>query len=212
LECKVKILIATGNPGKLKEFKAKLDGTGITVVSARELGELPAPCETGETFLENAYIKAVHYASFFQGLVMAEDSGLEVEVLGGAPGVRSARFAGEGATDEENVQKLIEELRKAGVDSSPARYVSCIVVAGYGGAGLWSVGEVRGTVITERRGTGGFGYDPVFVPEGYTLTMAQLSVQEKNRISHRALALDRILPLLRKTALYNHSADFGGQK
>jgi len=192
----MRIVFATKNRGKVREVKEKLKRFGIDVVPIDEVKEIPAPEETGETFLENAYQKAVYYAKALGEPVIAEDSGLVVEALGGKPGVYSSRFAGENATDEENNRKLIQELKKRGLEESPAKYVSFAAIAFPEGMGLWSEGEVRGKVITEPRGSGGFGYDPLFIPEGYDKTMAELPLEEKNRISHRGKAFGKLVKLI----------------
>ena len=192
----MRIVFATKNRGKVREAGEKLKEFGVEVIPLDEITEVEAPEETGETFCENAYQKATYYARKLNLPVLAEDAGLEVEALEGKPGVYSSRFAGEKATDEENNRKLIEELKKKGLDSSPARYVSFFFLAFPEGMGLWSEGEVRGKVITEPRGRGGFGYDPLFIPEGYTKTMAELPLKEKNRISHRGKALEKLVKLI----------------
>ena len=194
----MKFVFASKNRGKLKEFKEKLREFGIEVVPIDEVLKVEPPEETGNTFCENAYQKAKHYSERVQMPVIAEDSGLEVEVLGGKPGVLSSRFAGEEATDEENNRKLISELKKRGVESSSARYVSFIFVSFPEGMGLWSSGEIKGRVITQPRGSGGFGYDPLFIPQGYEKTMAELSLTEKNRISHRGRAIEKLVKLIRE--------------
>jgi|OM-RGC.v1.016295627 XTP/dITP diphosphohydrolase len=196
----VRILFATGNQGKVKEVKEKLSEFGIEVISLKELPHPlpPPPAETGSTFCENAHIKATYYAQKLNLPVMAEDSGLEVEALGGRPGVFSSRFASENATDEENNRKLIEELSALGLTESPARYVSFIFFAFPFQGGLWSEGEVRGKVVTTPRGEGGFGYDPLFIPEGFNKTMAELPLQVKNSISHRAKALERLVKAIKE--------------
>ena len=163
----MKLIFATTNEGKVREVREFLKEFGIEVLPL-EKGIVPPPEEKGESFLENAYQKAVYYARALNRPVLAEDSGLEVDALGGRPGVYSSRFAGEGATDSQNNAKLIEELKKLGLTSSPARYVSFIVLAFPEGMGLWSSGTVEGKVITDPRGEGGFGYDPLFIPKGYT--------------------------------------------
>jgi len=192
----MRIIFASKNRGKLREFQEKLSKSGIEVISIDEVKNVEEPSETGDTFLENAYQKAVYYAGALGEPVISEDSGLEVEALQGLPGVRSSRFAGENATDEMNNRKLIEELKKRGLSESPARYVSFIVLAFPEKKGLWSEGEVRGKVIVEPRGDGGFGYDPLFIPEGYTLTMAEIPLEEKNKISHRGKAIDKLVKLI----------------
>jgi len=191
-------VLATKNRGKVREFREKLKEFGIEVVPVDEVKFVEPPKEKGETFCENAYEKASYYSQKLGLPVIAEDSGLEVEALGGKPGVYSSRFAGENATDEENNRKLIEELTRLGIKESRARYVSFVFLAFPEGMGLWSYGEVRGKVITEPRGTGGFGYDPLFVPEGFSKTMAELSLEEKNRISHRGRALDNLAGLIKR--------------
>ncbi|MEO2082546.1 MAG: RdgB/HAM1 family non-canonical purine NTP pyrophosphatase [Desulfurobacteriaceae bacterium] len=193
----MRIVFATKNRGKVKEAAEKLREFGIEVVPLSELGDFPAPEETGETFCENAYEKAVYYSGLVGEPVIAEDSGLVVDALGGRPGVYSSRFAGEGASDEENNRKLVEELKKLGLDSSPARYVSFVFLSFPEGMGLWSEGRVEGRVITVPRGEGGFGYDPLFVPEGFDRTMAELPLEEKNRISHRGKALSKLADLIK---------------
>ncbi len=193
----MKIVFATKNRGKVREVQEKLKEFRIEVVPIDEVAEVEAPEETGKTFCENAYQKATYYSEKLGMPVIAEDSGLEVKALGGKPGVYSSRFAGENATDEENNRKLIEELRKRGLENSPARYVSFIFLAFLEKAGLWSEGEVRGRVITEPRGTGGFGYDPLFIPKGYGKTMAELPLKEKNRISHRGKAVEKLVNIIR---------------
>ncbi len=192
----MKIVFATKNENKVKEARQKLNTFGIEVVSLNSVSDIESPQETGKTFCENAYQKAVYYADKLGVPVIAEDSGLEVEALRGEPGVYSSRFAGEKATDEENNRKLISELKKLGLNSSPARYVSFIFLAFPQKFGLWSEGEVRGTVITEPRGTGGFGYDPLFIPAGHEKTMAEIPLEEKNRISHRGKALEKLANLI----------------
>ncbi len=193
----MRIVFATTNLGKVREVQEAFREFGIEVVPL-EKGKVPPPAEEGSTFCENAYQKATYYAKALRKPVLAEDSGLEVDLLGGLPGVYSSRFAGEEASDEENNRKLIEELKRLGVNSSPARYVSFMFLAFPEGMGLWSRGSVEGRVITTPKGEGGFGYDPLFVPEGYTLTMAQLPLSEKNRISHRGEAVRKLVKLIKE--------------
>ena len=194
----MKVVFATGNAGKVKEVKEKLKLLGIEVISLKELKEeIEPPEETGSSFLENAYQKATYYAERLNLPVIAEDSGLIVEALGGLPGVKSARFAGENATDEENNALLIRKLKELGVTESPAKYVSFFVFSYPERFGLWSEGEVKGKVTVNPKGSGGFGYDPLFVPQGYDRTMAELSMDEKNKISHRGKALEKFVRLLK---------------
>ncbi len=195
----MKVVFATSNQGKVKEVREALREFGIEVLSLGEVcKELSSPEETGNTFCENAYQKATYYSKALKLPVIAEDSGLEVEALNGLPGVFSSRFAGEDSTDEENNLKLIEELKKRNLTCSPARYVSFFFFSFPEKLGFWSEGEVKGKVIIEPKGEGGFGYDPLFIPEGYEKTMAELPLKEKNRISHRGKALKKLVKLLRR--------------
>jgi len=186
---RVKAVFASRNEGKLRELRALLPGWDIEL-----LGDVEMPEETGATFYENAAAKARFAQSVEPGRwAIGEDSGLEVDWLGGVPGIRSARYAGEDATDEENVAKLLEAL--AGVENADrgARYVSELVVLAPDGAEHRGTGTLEGAISTERTGTEGFGYDPVFVPIGETRTVAELGDEWKRAHSHRAVAT-RALP------------------
>lgn len=182
------ILIATNNAHKAEELAAILGQIdGVSIVTLRDIPErLPEPVEDGATLEENAYIKAreIHTAT---GLpVVADDTGLEVAALGGAPGVLSARYAGEDASYADNCRKLVESLEGAADRSARFRTVICYVDAQ---RTLFAEGSVDGTILPQMRGEGGFGYDPLFVPAGQKRTFAEMSPEEKNRISHRARAL-----------------------
>lgn len=182
-----RIIIATKNAHKTGEFRAML-GAPWEVVDLTAFPELPAAEETGATFEENSAIKALHAAERFAGWVLADDSGLEVDALGGAPGVISARYSGEGATDASNRARLIEKLRKLGGGRFPARFRCVLSVAeGTRVLGTWS-GAVEGVVVPVEHGSGGFGYDALFIPDGETETFAELPAEVKNRLSHRARA------------------------
>lgn len=160
--------------------------------------EMPETPETGATFLENATLKAVAASRFFgdDRLVLADDSGLEVDALDGAPGVRSARFSGEGATDLKNLELLLVKLQ--GAANRTARF-RCVIALARGGELAASFdGACEGHIIDAPRGRDGFGYDPVFVPEGGTLTFAEIPAEEKNSMSHRAKAMARALEWLRR--------------
>jgi len=193
----LRLVIASRNRGKVKEFRLKLGEVGIELLSLDDFENVPEVEETGGTFLENAYVKAREYSKALGLPVISDDSGLEVDALGGLPGVMSSRFAGEDASDEENVEKLIEELRRRGLSESRARFRCFIFLSFPEGYGLWSEGTLEGKVITERRGSEGFGYDPIFIPEGEERTVSQMGLDEKNRISHRARAIEKIMKLLR---------------
>ncbi|WP_457678078.1 RdgB/HAM1 family non-canonical purine NTP pyrophosphatase [Thermovibrio sp.] len=193
----MRVIFATTNRGKVREVRELLKEFGIEVLPL-EKGKVKPPLENGETFCENAYQKATYYSRALNLPVIAEDSGLEVDALGGLPGIYSSRFAGEGATDEENNLKLIEELKKKRLDSSPARYVSFVFFAFPEGTGLWSEGKVEGRVVVEPKGRGGFGYDPLFIPEGFSKTMAELPLEVKNKISHRGKAFRKLVRLIKE--------------
>lgn len=180
----MKLFCATTNPGKLREFRLAC-GAGIEI-EPLDPGE-PVE-ESGTTFEENARLKAEAYSQRVDGWVFAEDSGLEVEALDGRPGVYSARYAGEGATDERNNERLLEEL--SGVDERQARYVAVIALARGGVVEATFRGEVEGEILTERRGAGGFGYDPLFFYPPFGATFAEVAAEKKFEVSHRRRALE----------------------
>jgi XTP/dITP diphosphohydrolase len=185
-----RLLVATKNAHKTVEIAAIL-GQDWEVVDLTERPETPAPEETGETFAENAAIKAEAASHLFEGLVLADDSGLEVDALEGAPGVYSARYAGEGASDADNRAKLLRDLAPLRRSGEPcvARF-RCVMAIAENGKTLGTFdGSVEGILIDGERGTGGFGYDSLFVPNGFGQTFAELPAEIKNRQSHRARAL-----------------------
>lgn len=186
-----KIVLATGNAGKVKEMADVLSQFGFEVVAQTEFG-IESPEETGLTFVENALIKA-RYASKMTGLpAIADDSGLSVEALGGAPGLYSARFAGESATDADNRQKLLAEM--ANQANRQAKFVSCIVFLKHetDPTPYIALGECFGEILAEERGENGFGYDSLFLYPEKNLTFAELETKEKKAISHRAIALESL--------------------
>ncbi len=183
----MQIVAATGNAHKVIEMASILAPYGIEVLSAATRGGMPEVDEDGETFEENAIKKATTCARLWNCPVIADDSGLEVMALGGAPGVHSARYAGEGGNDGRNLRKLLANLE--GVMDRRARFVTVVALALPNGMVRTAEGTVNGTIIHEARGTGGFGYDPVFVPDGYDKTFAELPAETKNALSHRANAL-----------------------
>jgi len=194
------LTIATRNRHKTGELAAIL-GPGWSVEDLAGRPELPEPEENGATFEENAAIKALAASRVLPGLVLADDSGLEVDLLGGAPGIRSARYAGEKASDGENRDRLLRELaerRPAPGQPITARFRCAIVVAEEGVAlGTFS-GAVEGRIVMEEAGTGGFGYDPLFIPEGFDKTFAELDAEIKNRLSHRARAMAQVMEWLKE--------------
>ena len=177
-----RIVLASGNAHKAVELARVLPGWDVQTFG----GELPE--ETGDTFVANALLKARHVFAATGGgdWVLADDSGIEAAALGGIPGVRSARYAGEDATDEQNLAKLLAAL--AGQDDRRVRYVAELVAIAPGGAELHARGELTGTLAEAPRGSGGFGYDPAFVPDGETRTVAEMAPEEKDAMSHRARA------------------------
>jgi XTP/dITP diphosphohydrolase len=187
----MKLYAATSNRGKLAEFlNAAPDGIDIVGVRGLE-----PPKETGETFEENARLKAVYYSERVEGLVFAEDSGLEVEALGGAPGVYSARFAGPHPTDAENNRKLVASLE--GIDNRRARYVCVVALAAKGEVLATFRGEVAGEIVDDARGTGGFGYDPHFYYAPFRATFAEVPLTRKLQVSHRNRAAHQLFAWLK---------------
>jgi XTP/dITP diphosphohydrolase len=194
----MRVVLASGNRGKLREFAQLLSPLGLTLVAQSELG-VEQPEETGDTFAANAILKARHAAAITGLCALADDSGLEVDVLGGAPGVRSARYAGAPADDAANIAKLLAELRARhvvfGPDSTRARFrcVIALVRTSDDPAPQLAQGTWEGYIAAAPRGDGGFGYDPVFVDLASGLTAAELPAEAKNARSHRGLALRALL-------------------
>jgi XTP/dITP diphosphohydrolase len=185
------LLLATRNSHKTREF-AEILGDAFDVRDLTDAPELPAIEETGLTFEANAILKAVETSTCFPGLVVADDSGLEVDALGGAPGIYSARYAGENATDAENVAKLLEALARHSPGPYSARFRCSLALAREGTLLEIFHGEIEGTIVDPPRGGEGFGYDPVFQPLGWDRTFGELPAGEKNRISHRARAIQSL--------------------
>ena len=184
-----KIVAATRNPKKLLEMQRLLAGAGIEVVALSEFDNITEAEETGTTFEENARHKALDYARQTGLPCVADDSGLEVEALGGAPGVFSSRYAGPGADGRALCEKLLKEMAEVPDDRRGARFQCFIALAAGDRVLLTAQGEAAGVIIREMRGTRGFGYDPVFAPEGHGATFAEMTPEEKDAISHRAKAL-----------------------
>jgi XTP/dITP diphosphohydrolase len=182
-----KLLIATHNQGKLKELSSLLDGVPFELVSLTDVGIAHDVDETGSTLEENATLKAETYASLSGLSTLADDSGLEVEALGGEPGVRSARYAGEGANDQDRIDLLLKNLADKPQPWN-ARFRCVVAIARPGELVELHSGECLGVIITEPRGTNGFGYDPVFLIPKVSKTIAELTSLEKNLLSHRSVA------------------------
>lgn len=184
----MKLLIATHNRGKLREFAELLKGLPYQLVTLDEVGIHDDVEETGATFAENARLKAEAYARASGMLTLAEDSGLEVDALGGEPGVRSKRYAGENKTDAERNAYLLERLREVPNDQRAARFHSVIAIADAQRHFWSSEGTCEGAIAYDERGTNGFGYDPIFISREYGVRTAELEPEVKNRISHRGRA------------------------
>lgn len=193
----MKLLVATGNQGKLRELVQLLAPLDLDVVGLDQLDNPPDVAEDGATFIDNARKKALTLARFSDCLTLADDSGLCVDVLDGAPGVFSARYAGEQGDDMANNARLVKELREIPLNQRQGHFHCCIALAWPDGRCETVEGRVDGLIIDQQRGTHGFGYDPLFMVPEYGKTMAELPADIKNRISHRGRALQKILPLLK---------------
>ncbi|MEA3490725.1 MAG: RdgB/HAM1 family non-canonical purine NTP pyrophosphatase [Campylobacterota bacterium] len=192
----MKIVLATGNSGKLREFKQMCQ---VEVIGFSDLlGEFDI-IEDGDSFAQNALIKArtIYEKLGEEYLVISDDSGISLPILDGAPGIYSARYAGESATDRDNLYKLIDVIKERGIESTPAYYTAAIaIVSRYGESVVH--GWMHGDVIGEMRGDKGFGYDPIFIPTGYSQTLGELDEVEKSQISHRGKALRLAKPIISK--------------
>lgn len=194
----MKFLIATNNAHKLEEIRRILAPYSIEAMSLKETGITSDPEETGSTFEENARIKAVAAMKASGMPVVADDTGLMVDALNGAPGVYSARYAGENATDRDRVNKLLYEMRDVPEGKRTARFV-CVVCCAFPDGKIISVrGECEGSIAFEPQGTGGFGYDPIFIEKTTGRSFASLAGEEKNRLSHRGKALEAFVRELDK--------------
>jgi XTP/dITP diphosphohydrolase len=190
------LLLASQNPGKLREMRTLVEGLPFRVLGPRDVGIDEAPEETGTSFLENAVLKARYYAKRSGLLTVADDSGLSVDALDGRPGLYSSRFGGEGATDDCRNELLLELLKGVPEDERGARFTSAVAVA-RGDEVLFQHQEsVEGRVATERRGTNGFGYDPLFFYPPYGKTFGEVPHEEKDRVSHRGKAFARLRTFL----------------
>jgi len=193
-----RVVLATGNAGKLGEMRAILAGHGLEVVAQSELGILP-PIEDGDSFVANALIKARHAASLARLPAIADDSGIEVDALGGRPGIHTARYAGPEADEGANNEKLLAELSGVPAARRGARYRCAMVFVREAGdpAPIVTEASWEGQIGFERRGSGGFGYDPLFIVAGTTITAAEMPAADKNRLSHRGQALAALAARMR---------------
>lgn len=192
------VVLASGNAGKLRELEALLAPLGLTVAAQGAFG-IESPSETGNTFLANALLKATHAAGIARRPALADDSGIEVDALQGRPGIYSARYAGEGSSDRDNLEKMLRELQNVPLAKRTARYQCVIVLVSDPNdpRPVVAQGTWEGRIALQPRGSGGFGYDPIFLPEGIPeRTAAELSAAEKNAISHRGKALRALVEKL----------------
>ncbi len=187
-------VLATGNAGKVKEFKLLLEKLPVELKTMSDYPGMPIPIEDKLTFKENALIKARVVCEYSNQPSIADDSGLEVDVLDGAPGVFSARYAGENATSKENIEKLLKEL--AGNKKRDAKFKCSIAVKYPSGEEFVVEDEVKGKILFSESGDGGFGYDSVFMPNEYNVSFANMPMDEKNKISHRGKALKKLVSVL----------------
>jgi len=198
----IKLVVASSNEGKVREYRALAGtfGAGIALELLPNFAALPAFAEAAPTFAENAVGKALHYSRLSPGLLIADDSGLVVPALGGAPGVHSARYAGPAATDARRIQKLLGEMRDKRGQDRCAQFVCVVAVAEAGNVrGVFSA-SAEGELLDAPRGAGGFGYDPIFFLPDLRKTFAEISGEEKNRLSHRGQAFRKALDFLLSTS------------
>ena len=192
----MEIIVATKNRGKVREIRKALKGAGLKIYSLTDFSDVPGIEEDGKSFTENALKKARFYSKHFGKLAIADDSGLEVDALGGLPGVYSARYSREGASDQENNKKLLSEMEGIPFSKRGARFRCVMAMVSHDGREAVVEGLCRGRIGTRGVGMKGFGYDPLFILPQYGRTMAQLTVEEKNRVSHRGKALKKLKKML----------------
>ena len=190
------LIVATRNKGKMREVREALKGLGLRIRALSDFRDVPEVEEDGETFVENALKKARYYSKYFGKITLADDSGLEVDSLNGLPGIHSARYAGEKVSTQENNEKLLTKMNGFPPSKRGARFRCVIAVVSPDGRELLAEGSCRGKIGLKEKGRKGFGYDPLFILPNYGKTMAQLPLEEKNRISHRGKALKKIRRML----------------
>jgi len=199
----MKLLVATGNSGKLKEIRRLLEASSIEVIGLEQLDNAPEVIEDGATFEANARKKALEMATCSGYLTLADDSGLVVSALNGAPGVHSARYAGRQGDDAANNARLLLEMAEIADEQRQAAFHCVMALAWPDGRCRTFEGKISGLIMRGERGAGGFGYDPLFMVPEYGKTMAELSLDIKNRISHRGSALRQVIPVLQELADLN---------
>ena len=189
---RLEVIVATRNKGKIREIRDALKGLDLRIYGLSDFPDVPEIEEDGHSFAENALKKARFYAKYFGKLTLADDSGIEVDSLKGLPGVYSARYAGERASSQENNQKLLREIQGVPISKRGARFKCFIAVKSPDGREAIAEGSCKGRIGFKEKGRRGFGYDPLFILPKYGKTMAELSLEEKNRVSHRGRALKKI--------------------
>jgi len=191
------LIVATRNQGKIREIREGLKGLVFQIHALSDFPDVPEIEEDGKNFAENALKKARFYSKYFGKLTLTDDSGLEVDSLKGLPGIYSARYAGEKATPRENNQKLLREMEGISLSKRRARFRCVIAIVSPDGREAIAEGSCKGTIGFKEKGRKGFGYDPLFILPKYGKTMAQLTLEEKNRISHRGKALKKLRKMIR---------------
>ena len=196
----VQLVLATRNAKKLAELDRLLAGAGLDVeiLGSDAFGDLPEIEETGSTFAENSLIKARAVSTHTGLIAIADDSGLCVDALDGQPGIYSARWAGEGATDESNLDLVLEQIRDVEPAHRTAHFACAAALVLPSGEEYVVHGQVNGVLLTQRRGEGGFGYDPIFLPDGFDATTAEMTPEQKDAISHRGQAMRAIVPVIQE--------------
>jgi len=196
-----RLVVATTNPGKLREIETLLEAVPFSLVTLADWPDIPPPEESGRTFAANAELKALYYARHTGQLTVAEDSGLEIDALGGAPGVESARFGGAGSSYPEKFTLIYDALRAQKAEMSTARFVCALALARGDEVVFETRGTVEGTIAPEPKGSGGFGYDPIFYYPPFGYTLAEASPEQKAIVSHRGQAFRKL-----RTYLTTHDA------
>jgi len=194
---RLEVIFATRNRGKIREMREALKGLGFRIYALSDFPDVPEIEEDGHSFTENALKKARFYSTYFGKLTLADDSGLEVDSLKGLPGVTSARYAGERASSQENNQKLLREMQGVPISKRGARFRCVIAMKSRGGKEAIAEGSCKGSIGFKEKGRRGFGYDPLFILPRNGKTMAELSLEEKNRVSHRGKALRKIRKIIK---------------
>ena len=192
----MEIIVASRNKGKVREIRKALNGLGFRIYSLGDFSDVPEIEEDGKSFAENALKKARFYSKYFEKLTLSDDSGLEVDILKGLPGIYSARYAGKGATNREKNEKLLREMEGFPLSKRGARFKCAIAIVSPDGREAVVEGSCKGRIGFREVGGKGFGYDPLFILPQFGRTMAQLSLEEKNRVSHRGKALKKLKKII----------------